>query len=216
MEIIDTFLRQNLGRMINWIIDAWWYWVPAGVGFLFRFGLLKYKIYDPEKRIKTILRDIGIIFTLTVGWTWMDAGECEDDVAIMISALTMIYIFYGFVEQCEETGGKTESILLILKSVLVTMLSFQTILATIFGATITCLLAVLAYKFWLSNEKKTDLFEIIFLCIESIILSIYGTITGIGGIGVFLFVFYEETAIFLLNYIAKYIASLFFREEEYY
>ena len=33
-------------------------------------------------------------------------------------------------------------------------------------------------------------------------------------IGVFLFVFFEETAIFFFNYIVKYIASVFFGEAE--
>ena len=59
-----------------------------------------------------------------------------------------------------------------------------------------------------------DLFEIIFLCAEAVILSIIGEIYAIQGIGVFLFVFFEETAIFFLNYIVKYIASVFFGEAE--
>lgn len=59
-----------------------------------------------------------------------------------------------------------------------------------------------------------DLFEIIFLCAEAVILSIIGEIYAIQGIGVFLFVFFEETAIFFFNYIVKYIASVFFGEAE--
>ena len=75
-------------------------------------------------------------------------------------------------------------------------------------------MAVMSYKFWICKEKKTDLFEIIFLCAEAVILSIIGEIYAIQGIGVFLFVFFEETAIFFFNYIVKYIASVFFGEAE--
>ena len=41
-----------------------------------------------------------------------------------------------------------------------------------------------------------------------------GEIYAIQGIGVFLFVVFEETAIFFFNYIVKHIASVFFGEAE--
>ena len=96
------------------------------------------------------------------------------------------------------------------------MLSFQTIWGTLFGAVITCVLAVLTYNFWFGAEKKTDLFEIIFLCIEAVGLSIYGEFHDIQGIGVWLFVFYEETTFFLLNYLVKEGAAKYFGETEDY
>lgn len=96
------------------------------------------------------------------------------------------------------------------------MLSFQTVWGTLFGAVLTGVLAVLAYKFWFGVEKKTDLFEIIFLCVEAVGLSIYGEFHDIQGIGVLLFVFYEETAFFLLNYLVKEGAARYFGEAEDY
>lgn len=72
----------------------------------------------------------------------------------------------------------------------------------------------MAYKFWICKERKTDLFEIIFLCVEAVILSIVGELHEIQGMGVFLFVYFEETALFLLNYIVKYVASVLFGEAE--
>ena len=56
----------------------------------------------------------------------------------------------------------------------------------------------------------------IFLCIEAVGLSIYGEFHDIQGIGVWLFVFYEETAFFLLNYLVKEGAAKYFRETEDY
>lgn len=198
----------------EWIWSVSWYWIPAGLGFAFRFGLLKYKIWDSEMRVKVILRDIGIIFGLTILWSGLNSYELDSNTGVMVFILTFVYIVYGLAESCEDTGGSTESILLILKSVLLTMLSFQEIGGTILGAIVTSGMAVMTYKFWICKEKKTDLFEIIFLCAEAVILSIIGEIYAIQGIGVFLFVFFEETAIFFFNYIVKYIASVFFGEAE--
>ena len=216
MQVIEEIIYQKTAQGLDWLFSVWWYWLPAGIGFLFRFGLLKYKIWDSKMRIKAILKDIGIVFGLTILWSSMNSAGLDDNAAVMLIILTFVYIFYGLAESCEDTGGKTESLLLIIKSVFVTMLSFQTIWGTLFGAVLTCVLAVLAYTFWFSIEKKTDLFEIIFLCIEAAGLSIYGEFHDIQGIGVWLFVFYEETAFFLLNYLVKEGAAKYFRETEDY
>lgn len=216
MQVIEALLYQKTTQVIDWFFSVWWYWVPAGIGFLFRFGLLKYKILDLELRVKAILKDIGIVFGLTVLWNSMNSVGLDDNAAVMLIILTLVYIFYGLIKSCEDTGGTTESLLLLIKGVFVTMLSFQTIWGTLFGAVLTCVLAVLAYKFWFDVEKKTDLFEIIFLCIEAVGLSIYGEFHDIQGVAVFLFVFYEETALFLLNYLVKEGAAIFLGEAEDY
>ena len=216
MQVIEELLYQKTAQGLDWFFSVWWYWLPAGIGFLFRFGLLKYKIWDSEMCVKAILKDIGIVFGLTILWSSMNSARLDDNAAVMLIILTFVYIFYGLAKSCEDTGGTTESLLLIIKSVYVTMLSFQTIWVTLFGAVITCVLAVLTYNFWFGAEKKTDLFEIIFLCIEAVGLSIYGEFHDIQGIGVLLFVFYEETALFLLNYLVKEGAAKYFGETEDY
>lgn len=214
MQVIEELLYQKTAQGLDWFFSVWWYWLPAGIGFLFRFGLLK--IWDPEMRVKAILKDIGIVCGLTILWSSMNSVGLDDNAAVMLIILTFVYIFYGLAESCEDTGGTTESLLLIIKSVFVTMLSFQTVWGTLFGAVLTGVLAVLAYKFWFGVEKKTDLFEIIFLCVEAVGLSIYGEFHDIQGIGVLLFVFYEETAFFLLNYLVKEGAARYFGEAEDY
>lgn len=216
MQVIEELLYQKTAQGLDWFFSVWWYWLPAGIGFLFRFGLLKYKIRDSERRVKAILKDIGIVVGLTILWSSMNSAGLDDNAAGMLIILTFVYIFYGLAESCEDTGGTTESLLLIIKSVFVTMLSFQPIWGTLFGAVLTCVLAVLTYNFWFGVEKKTDLFEIIFLCIETVGLSIYGEFHDIQGIGVVLFVFYEETAFFLLNYLVKEGAAKYFGETEDY
>ena len=214
MSAIEELFNQIIMRGWEWIWSVSWYWIPAGLGFAFRFGLLKYKISDSEMRVRAILRDIGIIFVLTILWSGLNSYELDSNAVVMVFILTFVYIAYGLAESCEETGESTESILLILKSVLLTMLSFQEIDVTILVAIVTIEMDVMAYKFYIYKEKKTDLFEIIFLCVEAVVLSIIGEIYNIQGIGIFLFIFFEETALFLLNYIVRYIASVFFGEAE--
>lgn len=216
MQVIEELIYQKTVQGLDWFFSVWWYWLPAGIGFLFRFGILKYKILDSEMRIKAILKDIGIVFGLTILWSSMNSAGLDDNAAVMLIILTFVYIFYGLAESCEDTGGTTESLLLIIKNVFVTMLSFQTIWGTLFGAVLTCVLAVLAYKFWFGVEKKTDLFEMIFLCIEAVGLSIYGEFHDIQGIDVLLFVFYQQTAFFFLNYLVKEVALIYFGEAEDY
>ena len=208
MEILAELLEHKMEQALIWFFSMWWYWLPAGLGFAFRFGLLKYKILDSELRVKAILRDIGIIALLSLAWNLMNENKLEDNAGVMVFVLTMVYIFYGIAKDCEETGGTTESLLLIVKGVFVTALSFQTLTGTVAGAVFTCVLAGLAYKVWFGVEKKTDLFEIFFLCMEAILLSLYTEINHVEGLlFVFLFVFFEETAIFLLNYLLKYITA---------
>ncbi len=216
MQVIEDFLYQKATQGLDWFFSVWWYWLPAGIGFLFRFGLLKYKICDSEMRVKEIFKDIWIISGLTILWSIMNSVGLDDNVAVMLIILTFVYIFYGVAESCEDTGGTTDSLLLIIKGVFVTMLSFQTIWGTLLGAILTSVLAVLVYKFWFAIEKKTDLFEIIFLCIETVVLSIYGEFHDIQGIGVLLFVFYEETVVFSLNYLVKECVARYFGEAEEY
>ena len=44
MQVIEEIIYQKTAQGLDWLFSVWWYWLPAGIGFLFRFGLLKYKI----------------------------------------------------------------------------------------------------------------------------------------------------------------------------
>ena len=95
MEGIETFLSQIVTLGLEWIWSVSWYWIPAGLGFAFRFGLLKYKIWDSEMRVKAILRDIGIIFALTILWSGLNSYELDSNAVVMVFILTFVYIAYG-------------------------------------------------------------------------------------------------------------------------
>lgn len=205
----EEFLYQKL----EWFLSVWWYWLPVGIGFLFRFGLLKCKIWDTGLCVKAIFKDIGIVYGLTILWGEMSSAGLNDNEVIVVAVLTLIYIFYGLVKDSEDTNDETENLLLLIKSGYITFFSFQTVRVTILGVVITCALAILAYKYKFSIEKKTDLFEIIFLSVETIGLSIYGEIRNMQEIEILLFVFYEGTVFFWLNYLIQEGAKKYFGEE---
>ena len=205
MNLVDQLLADGL----NWFMSVWWYWLPAGAGYLYRVESLKYKIWDSEMRRKKVIKEIGIIFLLTILWNALHSTGISENAAIMTLLLTLALGIYGVVKDAEESGGALESILPILKNILVVLLSFQTLIGTVLGIILTCTLASLVYYFQIiSIEKKTDLFEIYFLCAEALVISIYGEINNIQGLGILFFVIYQETALYGLNSFARYIISV--------
>ncbi|MFR3315119.1 MAG: hypothetical protein ACLTRK_03520 [Waltera sp.] len=204
MQEAEEILFRLMTQGMNWSISVWWYWIPVGLGFLFRIGVLYSETPNANACIKAIMGSVCITLVLTLVWTTINANKLDDNIFIMGIGLTLIYIGYGLAEKCNNEGG-TESVLLIIKSLFITLLSFQTIGETIVGVIGTIALACLAYKHWLGGiEKKSDLYEIFFLGVEIIVLSCLQEKLHIQqGIGVLLFVIFEETFIFMVNYLVK-------------
>lgn len=88
---------------------------------------------------------------------------------------------------------------------MVTTLSFMSFSYSLGFVVFTVVLALLAYNFWKSFEQKSNLLEIIIMCIESVIISIYVTINSIENIlQVTALVVFVETALFMFNCLLKY------------
>ena len=206
MEIISEGLDQLLTRAWDWIWNVSWYWIFAGIGLAVQWHI--------KRDFKKVLTDIAIVIVLSVIWGNLNLIGADDSVAVMFVILVVVYIFYGFLEMCAEYSGTTGSMLFFIKGILVSMLSFQSFGGTIFGAILTCGLATLAYKYWIVVERKTDLCEIILLCGEAVLFSYCESKHNIYGFGIVLFVFYQETAIFLLNWAVTTILPSLFGETE--
>lgn len=200
---MEQQIYQRIETILEWMISIWWYWLPAGIGFLFRIDILKKKIWDTETCVKKVNRCILSVFVLTFLWSYMNSVGLDDNIIAMLIILTLVYIAYGLAENCEDTGGATESLLLIIKSFFITLLAFQTVAGTIIGAIVTGGVAGIAYKYWVVVEKKSDFIEIIFLSIEAIALSIFVAVNNVQGLGILWFVIWEETALFMFNYLMK-------------
>lgn len=182
------------------------------VGALFRYDLLKYRIYIPEVKVKKICRDIGILVILTIMWNFISTNKIDNNMALTVGILTMVYFFYIVAQKCPD--GTTESLLLIVNSTMVTTLSFISFPYSLGLAALTVVLAILAYNFWKDFEQKSDLWEIIIMCIESVIISIYVTINSIENIlEVTAVVVFVETVIFMINCLLKYGIKFLCKED---
>lgn len=202
MEVIDKMVTQQVDTLGLWVANKAWYWIPVVLGFLIRVGLEKYKTFDAEKRAKAIIGNILILVMFTLMWNNLRENSLDENSAKVLIGGIIIYIFYGIAKKCERTGGYTESLLLIINSVMLTTLSFQSFCGTIFGAIVTIAISYAAYRFWV--EKMCDLVEIIVICIEAIIISgIMKVKQANGFFDIFFYVLYVETVIFTVNWCIK-------------
>lgn len=189
-------------EVIELIIDKWWYLIPVAIGFLFRINLENKDFFEFGMRAKVIFVNILILALFTASWNNLYKNFLDDNSVYALLGGTFIYIFYKLAKRCEPMGGTTESFLLIINSVMLIMLSFQPLKGTIFWAIIIVVISYMVYNFF--EEKLSDLIEILIICFESIIISVIMTKKEVDGfVCIFTYVFFIETAIFMLNYIVK-------------
>lgn len=163
-------------------------------------------------RVKKICRDIGILVILTIMWNFVSANVADYKMALTVAILTTVYCFYIMVQKCPD--GSTESLLLIVNSTMVTTLSFMTFPYSLGFAVLTGALALLAYNFWKDFEQQSDMWEIILMCIESVIISIYVTINSTENVfQVTAMVVFVETTIFMINCLLKFVIKFLCKED---
>lgn len=216
MELIEKIFYQELMRVWVLLKENMWFIVLTGIGFAFRVELLNHKRRNYKASSKAILWDIGFVWGITILWPQINENGWDDNVIALLLGLILVYLGYIYINNRESDPGKSESILLLINSFFVTMLSFQKLEGTIVGTVFTITLAYFAYKYWLVKESKADFIEIIFLCMEAIILSIYDKRHDLQGISVGFFVFFQETALFTFNYLFKELILKIFGERESY
>lgn len=212
MKTFEQMVENLLNRCGDIVISHLWYILPVVLGTLFRYGLLKYRIYIPETKVKKICRDIGILVILTIMWNFISTNRADNKMALTVVILTMVYCFFIVAQKCPD--GTTESLLLIVNSTMVTTLSFISFPYSLGFAVLTVVLALFAYNFCKDFEQKSDLWEIIIMCIESVIISIYVTINSIDNIlQVTALVIFVETVLFMINCLLKYSIKFLCKED---
>ncbi len=153
MEIFSNILTTTLDEIFELLINTWWYWLSVGLGILYRMQEIRSRYLDSTLCFKVVIREIGIVIILTYGWMGLETKGAKDNLVIAVLILTAFYIFNGIAQSCDETGGTTESILLIIKYTFVTMLSFQGLETTIIMVCITICLSWLAFKYVYQRKK---------------------------------------------------------------
>lgn len=175
------------------------YFILILFGLIFRCAMLKYAILDDQLRMKKVIREIIAVVIITILWSKYSSNENQD----RRTSFAMIMLFLGYcvymlmkkIPQC----GYTESILLFVNGLWVTALSFLDFPQNIAYAAFMIGISFCIMKFW-GEEKKSDFVEILLLCGESILISIYMYCKKISDpIEIAMVVLFVETFVFTLN-----------------
>lgn len=176
----------------------------VGLGLLFRYALLRYVIYDGELRAKKIVREIIVVIIITILWSSTsidDTGNTND--LFVIVMLFLGYCFYALMKKIPECGY-SESILLLVNGFMVTALSFMSFPENIVFILIIIIGSTFAIKYWF-GEKKSDFWEIVLLCGEALLISLYMFIKKVSEpIEIAMIVLFLESFVFMLNCFIKY------------
>lgn len=189
-------------ELIVWVVV-----ILSIMGFLIRLESIKKRIRIYENCIKVFMGEITAIFVLTV--LSMNANSHDDSKQfICFFILLFFFLAYTFSVEDRDSNGGINSILDIIKCYMVTLLSFQSNWGCIWGAVFTGFLAFAIYKLGISQEKKSKMFEIIFLCVEAIMFCVLGWGKDLYGWKLLLHIFFQETSIYLVNFLITSLAEL--------
>lgn len=193
-------LKENL--LLNQLIEKWaWYFILVGLGFEFRIALYNPFITDKSTHRKKVICQIGTeIFIMYM------LGRINSINNLMCTAVVAL-LFYGYciyaLLQKLQPKGHTNSSLVIINGYLVTAFSFMSFPANIVMLGICLMLSILAYCIG-RDEKLYDFCEIIILCVEGVIVSIFVWEKEIDGLlEIAAVVLFVETAIYTLNCFLK-------------
>ncbi len=180
------------------------YFIMILLGLIFRCALLKYVIFDDACRIKKVIREIIAVIMITILWSKYSVNENGDRrTQFIVPMLFLGYCVYMLMKKMPPCGY-TDSMLLFVNGFWVTALSFLNFPQNIACAAFMIGVSSLIMKFFL-EEKKSDFVEIILLCGESVIISIYMYLKKVSApIEIAMAVLFVETFVFTLNYLLMY------------
>ena len=169
------------------------------IGILFRYGFLGHVYMNLESKVKQICRDILIVVLISHIWNILGENNRNDTVKVVSLIVIMIYIFYGMTSKKDENNG----IMIVIKGYMVVVLSFLSFPYSVLWAIITIVFDVLVYKYF-EVEAKSDFLEVVFLCLECVLISVY---IWLYGNETFLYtiktVMFLESFVFMVNCLAK-------------
>lgn len=142
------------------------YLLLVGLGLLFRYVLLRRTILDSALRRKKMAIEIIVVILITILWNnSLTSGSENTDDSLISIFLLLGYCFYVFIKKLPE-DGYTESMLFIVNGFMLIALSFMSFPENIIFTIIIVLISFLFTKYWI-DEKKSDFWEIVVLCVES-------------------------------------------------
>ena len=199
--------------MIEGLMEKYgWYLLLVSIGLLFRCALLWHVIGDFTLIRQKIAREIGIVILITISLNEVFTNEHDIRTTAVVFILFIGYCFYVLAKKMPSCGY-TESMLLIMNGYMVTALSFMSFPENLIFIALIIVVSYLIVKHWL-NERKSDFWEIVLLCGESLLISGYMYFKNVtDAIEIVFIVLFVESFVYALNCILKYVIILLCGEE---
>lgn len=213
MKMLKQIIESLLNQCNDYIMEYWWYFLAVFIGGIFRYNLPEYKDYFGKMRVKKICKEIGFVIFLTYFCNIFD-GNISDYSIVLCVLIVLIFIYCIYVTIRQLSHSNSESILLIIKNFMITGLCFMPFSNVFNCSYLVMIVAMFIYFVAYEHEQKSDLWEIIILCIEIPIISIYTYFNDFNNIiQISALVIFVETFIFMFNYIVKFIIKIFCNED---
>lgn len=170
---------------------------------MFRYALLWHVIGNPTLIRQKLAREIFVVILITISWN--EVCKNEQDMR-MTAAVIMLFVGYCFYALAKKMPwcGYTESVLLIVNGYMVTALSFMSFPENLIFIALIIPASYFSVKYWF-NERKSDFWEIVLLCGESLLISGYMYFKNVtDAIEMACIVLFVESFVYSLNCIVKY------------
>ena len=199
--------------MIEILMEKYgWYLILVSIGLLFRCALLWNVIGDFTLIRQKIAREIGVVIIITISLNAVFTNEYDIRTTTAVILLFIGYCFYALAKKMPSCGY-TESMLLIMNGYMVTALSFMSFPENLILIAVIIVVSYYVVKYWF-NERKSDFWEIVLLCGESLLISGYMYIKNVtDAIEIVCIVLFVESFVYALNCILKYVIILLCGEE---
>lgn len=189
-----------------------WYLLLVSIGLLFRCALLWHEIGDFTLIRQKIAREIGIVILITIALNEVFINEHDVRTTAAVFILFIGYCVYVLAKKMPSCGY-TESMLLIMNGYMVTALSFMSFTENLIFIALIIVVSYLILKHWF-NERKSDFWEIVLLCGESLLISGYMYFKNVtDAIEIVFIVLFVESFVYALNCVLKYGIILLCGEE---
>lgn len=175
----------------------------VSIGLLFRYALLWHVIGNPTLIRQKLAREIFVVILITISWNEVCKNEQDMRMTAAVIMLFVGYCFYALAKKMPSCGY-TESVLLIVNGYMVTALSFMSFPENLIFIALIIPASYFSVKYWF-NERKSDFWEIVLLCGESLLISGYMYFKNVtDAIEMACIVLFVESFVYSLNCIVKY------------
>ena len=193
MGLLYIIKNNTIGQVLSILIIA---------GFFYRVIRTKndmwyqYWYVSGDRARFIVLCEIVVVILMSI-WLSKDIGEIDSLIVPVIFITPLLYNLKKKVSQSDK--GVFHSFLPFIETWFVSITSFIDFPESLFVSVIEGALAVIIYKRFNLGEKRTNLYRIIVLCVETVVVSSFNYYFVDKPLMVVLVLLFNETALFSFN-----------------